>query len=116
MAWADRSEVEQIALRYCAPRGIPLSVFRGRVVCPGDPAWLDGDFVAALEWQAYEDGKCPGCGQPASESMADEDDSPAYEAEALRCHACKVRSITEREASNDGDPGAGLYSIVRKVS
>jgi len=116
MAWADRPPLEQVALDYCAPRGIALSVFFGRVVGLGQPQWLEGDWEAALDWQAKENLKCPGCGNPQTECMADEDDAPVYEVEVRRCHACKVKGIEEREIAKLGDPGPGLYSVVRKAS
>lgn len=100
------SPYEQAALNYCAPRGIRLSEFLD--------VWSTADQWAALEWQRTQDLKCPGCGQPVTESMLDEDDAPAYEVETRRCHACKAKGIEEREMSRDADPGPGLYSIVKK--
>lgn len=112
MPFADRPAVEQAALRYCAPRGIPLSKFLYARV--GEPDWTQEDAQAAFDWQGYEDAKCPGCGQPAIESMAHEDVSPAYEAEVKRCHACEVRRITMEES--DAGNASTLYATVRKVS
>ena len=66
VAWADRSPLEQAALRYCAPRGIPLSVFlEQRTVYPGQPHWTEDDTLAALDWQAEQDRRCPDCGEHA---------------------------------------------------
>ena len=113
MAFADRTPLEQFALRYCAPRGIPLTKFLYARV--GEPDWTNEDTQAALDWQAWEDGKCPGCGQPAAESMAHEDVSPEYKAEIKRCHACKVVAIDMHEMTKDGGDTAALYSLVRKV-
>jgi hypothetical protein len=112
MAWADRPPLEQVALAYCAPRGIPLSVFLGRTVYPGDPAWLEDDTLAALDWDAWERAKCPGCGQPRDESMAHEDDAPAYEVEVLRCHACSAAAAESRAAGGDSP---GLFPLIRKA-
>ena len=58
MAWADRPYYEQAALRYCAP-GIPLSVFLGRVVHPGEPQWIDDDQAAVIDWMVEEARYCP---------------------------------------------------------
>ncbi len=112
MAWADRPPTEQVALAYCAPRGIALSVFLGRTVYPGDPGWLPDDTLAALDWQEYEATRCSGCGQPRDECMAHEDDAPAYEVTMTRCHACSAAAAEGK--AFDGDT-AGLYPLVRKV-
>lgn len=119
MPWADRPLGEQVEIDYCAPRGIPLSVFHGRVVYPGDPQWTDDDRQAVYDWLAKEASRCSECGQDLHESMAKEN-SFAYVAEGVRCHACfaiasaaakaegaKLRNtaawrwkLTRREASN----------------
>lgn len=104
----DRPLFERAAIRYCVPRGIRLSEFLD--------VWSESDQIAALEWQAEQDGKCPGCGEPVAECMAHEDDAPAYEVEVRRCHACQAKGMEERAMARDGDPGAGLYTLVRKVS
>jgi hypothetical protein len=103
---ADRSPFEAAALRYCAPRGIRLSDFTD--------LWPEADQWAALEWQATEDGRCPSCGGPADECLADEDDAPDYEVEVRRCHRTQVQAMEEREMAKDGDPGKGLVYLVRK--
>lgn len=116
MAWADRSPFEQMAIEYCAPRGIPLSVFCGRVVYPGDPMWTEDDQQAAIDWQIHDRLKCPECGFPRDECMADEDDAPAYTVELRRCHACKAAGIEQREMAKNGDPGPGLKTFIRKAN
>lgn len=113
MAWADRPASERAALSYCGPRGIPLSVFLGRIVYPGEPLWLEGDALAAVDWDAYEHAKCPGCGQPRDECMAHEDAAPAYEVELLRCHSCSAAAAEGRAVGGDS---SGLYPVVRKAS
>ncbi len=112
MAFADRSLLEQKALRYCGPRGIPLSKFLEQRV--GEPDWTDRDAVAALDWQDWDVSLCPGCRQPVDECMAHEDVSPEYRAEVKRCHACRVVAIDMKEAGKDVGPES-LYSFVRKV-
>jgi len=104
----ERSPFERAALNYCAPRGIRLSEFLD--------LWSESDQAAALEWQTEQDLKCSGCGQPVTECMADEDDAPAYEVEIRRCHACKAKGVEESTMARDGDPGPGLYTVVRKTS
>lgn len=104
MALADRPVAEQVALAYCAPRGIPLSTFFTR--------WTEKDRQAAIDWLAAQNDRCPGCGHPVSECMAHVDEAPEYEAEVLRCHACDVRRIAMQEA--DAGNASSLYSTVRK--
>jgi hypothetical protein len=106
MALEDRPLEEQVALAYCAPRGIPLSTFFDR--------WTLNDRMAALDWLADQNGRCPGCGQKVDECMADIEVSPEYVAEAKRCHACEVRRITMEEA--DAGNASTLYATVRKVT
>lgn len=112
MAWADRPATEQVALAYCAPRGIPLSVFLGRIVYPGDPQWLEDDAQAAIDWDTFDRSRCPGCGQPRDECMAHEDEAPVYEVTMARCHACSAASAEGK--AFDGNQ-AGLYPLVRKA-
>ena len=47
---------------FACERGIPLSVFLGRVVEAGEPAWLPEDRDVVAVWQAEQHGKCPQCG------------------------------------------------------
>ena len=107
MAWADRPPLEQAAINYCAPRGIPLSVFLGRVVYPGDPQWTDDDRDAAFEWLVEQSKRCSDCGQPLDECTA-KDNSYAYHAEAVRCHACYAINVeASRLAGGKPSPAAG---------
>jgi len=111
----DRSPLERAQLNYCAPRGIPLSVFQGRVVYPGDPQWLESDWLAALEWQADEAGKCSGCSQSLEDTTG-----PAnfdkWNAEGITCDACRAISRAAYVAAgrDDLDPSAGMrYRVWR---
>lgn len=89
MGWADRTPVERAALRYCAPHGIPLSVFLGRVIYPGDQQWLEDDTQAAFDWMVYDASRCPGCGNDREEALAKEN-SFGYRVEVLWCHGCRA--------------------------
>jgi hypothetical protein len=103
----DLTDRERAALDYCAPRGIPLSVFLGRVIYPGDPQWLPEDTEAALWWQA----NVCSCGQLLSESM-DPANEKLYAAEGLWCFACRAIhreavAMTGKNPYQDADPTAG---------
>lgn len=68
--------------------------------------WRDGeplfdDWERSL-WRAFhewEAGRCPGCGQPLTESLWDDKQSPAERAKWLatfvECRACEVLEITQ---------------------
>ena len=72
--------------------------------------WLPEDTEAALEWQAWQQRLCSGCGTPRDESM--DEHGPAYEAEPLRCRACEARDMASRRFTEaDGDT-AGLFFTV----
>lgn len=77
---------------------VPRSRFLGRVIEPGEPEWLDEDIEAALEWIAYQDSLCSGCGNPKSECW-DPDRDGTYEAIAVQCFACAARDAENRRAS-----------------
>lgn len=115
MAWADRSPTEQAALEYCAPRGIPLSVFlAGRVVYPGDPQWLADDVRAVFDWQSAQADRCE-CGGEFSETMLEEN-AYAYKAVPLYCHRCRaIHRAAVRLAKGKEDPLAGTRYRVEKV-
>lgn len=106
------SPFEWGALAYCAPRGIPLSVFMGRVVYPGDPQWEERDRWAAMEWLVEDRTRCSGCGFPRDECMATE--SPEYMVEATRCKACEARDASMREFQEGGGSASGMYFTIRK--
>ncbi len=99
------SPLERTIRNYCAPRGIPRSTF----LC-----WRPDDIRAALEWQAEEDGKCPGCGKPRHETFASEELveaglAPDYVAKKYRCRACEARDAAvgaERENAREAGAGA----------
>jgi len=50
-------------MNYVGPRGIPHSIFMGRVREPGEPEWLPEDRAKALEWLVFDQTRCSGCGR-----------------------------------------------------
>lgn len=87
---------------YCGPRGIPHSVFLGRVVRPGtDPTWLQSDREDALAWQAHENRRCGSCGTHPDEW---DEDKSAYHAHLHQCKGCRQR---QRLAQSDDAKNAG---------
>jgi predicted Fe-S protein YdhL (DUF1289 family) len=93
-------------LDYCNGdgRSVPLSVFRGRVVGPGEPMWLPEDRIAALAWMARERSLCPGCRRPRHETFDIAMDDH-YEVTALTCNACAARERKAWNLSAGREPG-----------
>ena len=58
-------------MSVCAPRGIPLSIFRGRTAAPDEPYWLEDDRLWALAWQFDQDSRLA-CGCYPDETVGDE--------------------------------------------
>lgn len=83
-------------MRYCAPLGVPHSVFLG---------WDSDDQAKALAWQLLDDDKCPGCANPLSETTLFEKRMD-WQVEAVTCHACKAREAKSDQAS------AGTFQVV----
>lgn len=94
-------------MAYCGPRGIPLSVFLGRVAGPGDPVWLPEDRAAALGWQAFENRRCGRCGTHPDEWS---EDQFAYHAHLTECTGC--RQMQRLSATDEAKQGEGRYSIL----
>jgi len=88
-------------MAYCGPRGIPHSVFLGRVVRAGDAEWLPSDRDDALAWQAHENGRCGNCGTHPEEWR---EDPLAFHAHLNECQGCKQR---ERLAQSEKAQKAG---------
>lgn len=112
LTWDDLADYEKAALAYCAPHGIPLSVFVGRVVGAGDPQWLERDAQAAVLWQFEQDTRCKGCGRPRSECQVPAGVAPDYEVTVTRCHACESKDAKLAELREDGTSFSGLYVSV----
>jgi hypothetical protein len=90
-------------MAYCGPRGLPHSVFLGRVVGPGDPAWLPSDREDALGWAAYEGRRCTSCGTHPDEWA---EDKMAYHAHLGECRGCRDK---QRLGATEGARGDGRY-------
>lgn len=76
--------------------------------------WLPEDITAAMEWQAWERLLCPGCGQPRDESMAHEKHGLTYTGEAVICHACEAKAISESDWREAGGSTAGVHFVARR--
>lgn len=50
------------AVRFSCEHGIPISVFFGRVIEPGDPLWLTADTEVAIGFEQWLSAVCPACG------------------------------------------------------
>jgi hypothetical protein len=50
------------AVRFACEHGIPISVFFGRVVEPGEPLWLPDDTEVAIGFEQWVAAVCPNCG------------------------------------------------------
>jgi hypothetical protein len=119
-------------LEWCARHGIPRSVFLGRELTsrttylydrPGrlaetvtvtESPWTDEDRQLALEWQAEQRLRCPGCGQPRDESVGKHADE-AYEATARTCHGCAALDQAQTKAEQDKVERAGLHYELHRI-
>ncbi|TKJ24367.1 hypothetical protein [Blastococcus sp. CCUG 61487] len=96
-------------MAYCGPRGIPLSVFLGRVVGPGDPAWLRSDRDAAVEWAAHEARRCGSCGTHPDDWA---DNRHAHHAHLSdQCPGCLQKHRRTEAVGKDGLP-PGVHVIL----
>lgn len=70
-------------MAYCAPKGIPHSVFL---------SWPDADQDKALEFQALEANRCPFCGSEDADWIDPETKrllpKPKYRTSTRRCYGC----------------------------
>jgi hypothetical protein len=82
-------------------------VFLGRVPVPGEALWTAEDRAWAIALLEHEADICSGCGQPASESRAPENEFH-YETTVLRCHACKTVAHKANELSESKAKPEGL--------
>ena len=101
--WSD-SPSERRIRDYCVPKGIPRSVFLGRVVAAADPLWLPEDLEAALEWQELQAYLCSGCGHDKRDTM-NEDHAHEWVVVPLTCHACAARDRENRVAAQEKQAG-----------
>lgn len=76
-------------MEYCAPHGVPHSVFLGRVVEAGEPQWLEADRSKALWWLIHQRQTCPNCATR-PEDFADDPD--AFVPEPHHCRGCEIKA------------------------
>lgn len=67
----------------------------------------------ALLWQAEEDAKCGGCGEPLDESTAKENEK-YYAATEVMCFGCAAINRRAEKAEKDKIPSAGLRFLLSK--
>lgn len=94
-------------MAYCGPRGIPYSVFMGRVVGVDGQQWLPSDREAALAWEAFESRRCKSCGTHPEEWSADK---LAYHAHLMECRGCK--QLHRLAGTDDAKAGEGRYAVM----
>ena len=87
---------------------MPRSVFLGRIVAEGEPAWLDEDRWWALALLEVEADSCPDCGQPWGEAT-DQKSEYAYKTALIKCHACAATARAVRAHENGGGKLDGLH-------
>lgn len=80
---------------------------------PGEPLFLDDDIDEVLDFLAWEESLCPGCGRPKSETFHP-DSEGAYEVRKLRCHACAEKDRAADSHSHGGADSAGLFYVVER--
>ena len=85
-------------------------MFRGRVVAPGEPLWLDDDRDEAVALLTEEAATCQ-CGEPRETSMAPESDG-AYAAEVVICHACAAMSRAANAFTKDHPQQGGVLTRI----
>jgi hypothetical protein len=100
----DFSPWERMALDYCAPHGVPLSVFLGRTVYPGEPLWLVRDAEAAMWWQAEQSWRCTECGLDTRQTVG-----PAHEDKwnaelSGHCDGCRAAERARADLNGNDHP------------
>lgn len=88
-------------------------MLRGRVVAAGQPLWTAQDAAYAVALTSIEAAACS-CGHDRRESMAAGNEY-AYQADAVRCHACAARERAAEAYAKQGGSMAGLsFAVTRK--
>lgn len=99
---------------FCVERGVPHSVFLGRVVGDGEPTWLPEDrakTVAALLEKAQV---CHRCGTARWEW---DEDPYAYEPVLEDCIGClKLRRAEEGSRQELDQPGKSMRLVPKAVA
>lgn len=93
---------EELAIAYCAPRGIPLSVF-----CD---VWSERDQWAALKWEADRTSRCPDCGLDTRETFGPEHVDKWNAEIAGHCDGCRARERLQSvmTGNDELDENAGV--------
>ena len=65
----------------------------------------------ALAWQAEQAAVCPGCGHLKEEAWAEEN-TGAFRARVIQCHACAARDSKAASRAEDGKSSAGIYYVI----
>lgn len=99
-------------MAYCEDKAIPHSVFKGRVVGPGDPYWLDEDQAKVIAYRLEKAQRCHKCGTAGWEW---ETDPHAYEPKIDVCIGC-VKLEAARKDISPGDQTKSLYLAPRRVA
>lgn len=79
-----------------------------------DPLFDDEDTATAIEYVREKVLSCPGCGLPRDETMLKEAQF-AYEASAIRCHACAARDRAASQYTAQEHDSAGLMFTIEEI-
>ena len=96
----ELTENEKAALTYCAPHGIPLSVFLGRIVYPGEPMWLPRDVQGVFWWLQV----CKTCGHHPEETFGPGEQDKWNAEMSGHCDGCRALERASLMAAGSDDP------------
>lgn len=82
------------AVRFVCEHGIPLSVFYGRAVEPGEPLWLPADTEVAIGFEQWVSQICGGCGLHRLDWPVE--DSETWKGKIDTCFGCVELSDTKK--------------------
>lgn len=108
--WADHQM--RAELDYCVERGIPHSVFLGRVVGPNDPQWTDDDRDKVLAYRDAMASVCPSC---RTRRELWERDDLAYIGQLDSCPGCRALSEEEQNIPPAKAPWVKAYMAPRHL-
>lgn len=104
-----------LAITYAATHGIPLSVFLGRVVEPGEPVWLLEDTQAAMGFEQWSAAICSGCGLHPLDWPDERDET--WRGQIDMCHGCiemaDTRATIPDKVSDDRRRAMRVYLVPR---
>lgn len=86
---------------YCGPRGIELDAFL---------RWSPRSQEAALDWAAYENQRCKGCGTHPADWAEDEF---AFHAHAKECKGCARQ---QQLSASIGQDERGIFAAIAQGS